>query len=67
MKVSPAPQSSCPECEGQIKTDQKHGEQACIECGNIISEEAIDHGPEWRAFSDSENDQKSRVEHQRPG
>ncbi len=61
MNVSPAAQSSCPECEGQIKTDRKHGEQACIECGNIISEEAIDCGPEWRAFSAHENDQKSRV------
>lgn len=61
MKVSPATQSSCPECEGQIKKDRKHGEQACIECGTIISEEAIDRGPEWCAFSAHENDQKSRV------
>jgi transcription initiation factor TFIIB len=52
---------SCPECGGQLKHDQKHGETACVECGIVVTADEIDHGPEWRAHTSDERDQRSRV------
>ncbi|MCL9817078.1 transcription initiation factor IIB [Natronocalculus amylovorans] len=51
----------CPECSGQLATDTEHGETVCRDCGLVVQEDEIDHGPEWRAFDSSEKDQKSRV------
>jgi len=51
----------CPECGGSLVTDSEHGETACRECGLVVEEDEIDHGPEWRAFDASERDSKSRV------
>jgi transcription initiation factor TFIIB len=51
----------CPECGGTLVTDEEHGETACRECGLIVEEDGIDHGPEWRAFDSRERDRKSRV------
>jgi transcription initiation factor TFIIB len=51
----------CPECGGALVTDEEHGETACSECGLVVEEDGIDHGPEWRAFDSRERDQKSRV------
>jgi len=51
----------CPECGGALVTDEEHGETACSECGLVVEENGIDHGPEWRAFDSRERDQKSRV------
>lgn len=53
--------SLCPECGGQGIRDNEHGETACGDCGLIINEELLDHGPEWRAFNATERDEKSRV------
>jgi transcription initiation factor TFIIB len=47
----------CPECGGRLVEDSAHGETTCAECGLVVSEEAIDHGPEWRAFDSAEKDQ----------
>jgi transcription initiation factor TFIIB len=33
----------------------------CADCGLVVEEDEIDHGPEWRAFDSKEKDQKSRV------
>jgi len=33
----------------------------CVDCGLVVEEDEIDHGPEWRAFDSGEKDQKSRV------
>jgi transcription initiation factor TFIIB len=52
---------TCPECDGRLEHDEKHGETACGECGFIVDEDAIDHGPEWRAHTTDERDQRSRV------
>jgi transcription initiation factor TFIIB len=52
---------TCPECDGRLEYDEKHGETACVECGFIVSDDAIDHGPEWRAHTSDERDQRSRV------
>jgi transcription initiation factor TFIIB len=52
---------TCPECDGRLEHDRKHGETACVECGFVVTADAIDHGPEWRAHTTSERDQRSRV------
>ena len=51
----------CPECSGNVITDDEHGETVCGDCGLVITEDSVDRGPEWRAFDSSEKDQKSRV------
>ena len=53
--------TSCPECGGQLVTDEEHGETACVDCGLIVESDAVDRGPEWRAFDSKERDSKSRV------
>ncbi|MFB6195044.1 MAG: transcription initiation factor IIB family protein [Haloplanus sp.] len=52
---------ACPECAGNLVTDEEHGETVCEDCGLVVEEDEIDHGPEWRAFDSSERDSKSRV------
>jgi transcription initiation factor TFIIB len=52
---------ACPECGGSLQTDTEHGETVCADCGLVVEEDEIDHGPEWRAFDASEKDEKSRV------
>jgi len=51
----------CPECSGALRNDEEHGETICADCGLVVEEDEIDHGPEWRAFDSKEKDQKSRV------
>ncbi len=51
----------CPECGGRLVSDEEHAETVCAECGLVVEEDAIDRGPEWRAFDPSEKDEKSRV------
>ncbi|QLC33966.1 transcription initiation factor IIB [Halarchaeum sp. CBA1220] len=51
----------CPECGGDLRTDEGHGETVCSDCGLVVEDDAIDRGPEWRAFNSQEKDQKSRV------
>jgi len=46
--------SGCPECGGQVRTNSV--ETTCEDCGLVLEESPIDHGPEWRAFDDDEND-----------
>ncbi len=54
-------EGTCPECGGSLVTDETHGETACADCGLVVDEDAVDRGPEWRAFDGQERDQKSRV------
>jgi transcription initiation factor TFIIB len=51
----------CPECDGQLATDEERGETVCADCGLVVEEDSIDRGPEWRAFDSKEKDEKSRV------
>jgi transcription initiation factor TFIIB len=51
----------CPECGGNLVTDEEHGEVVCADCGLVVEDAAVDRGPEWRAFDAGERDQKSRV------
>ncbi|QLG26464.1 transcription initiation factor IIB [Halorarum halophilum] len=52
---------SCPECGGDLVADSERGETVCRDCGLVVEEDEIDHGPEWRAFDSAEKDEKSRV------
>lgn len=53
MAVADQQSQTCPECNGTIVTDQL--ERRCSECGLVVSEDRIDHGPEWRQFADDEH------------
>ncbi|APW97107.1 transcription initiation factor IIB 3 [Halobiforma lacisalsi AJ5] len=53
---------ACPECDSaDLVTSNDSNEIICEDCGLIIEERNIDHGPEWRAFNHSERQSKSRV------
>ncbi|ADD07691.1 transcription initiation factor TFB (plasmid) [Natrialba magadii ATCC 43099] len=53
---------SCPECDSTTLARSADGSEiSCEDCGLILEEEAIDRGPEWRAFNAAERDSKSRV------
>jgi len=53
--------TTCPECGGRLVADDEHGETVCEDCGLVVEDDAVDHGPEWRAFDAGERDRKSRV------
>ena len=46
----------CPECGGRTEVDS--AERACVDCGLVLEADRIDHGPEWRSFSDDDTDPK---------
>ncbi|PSP85947.1 transcription initiation factor IIB [Halobacteriales archaeon QS_1_68_17] len=48
--VPGATTSSCPECSGRVRTNAV--ETSCEDCGLVLDETPIDHGPEWRSFED---------------
>jgi len=46
----------CPECDGRVTTNSV--ETICEDCGLVIDEQRIDHGPEWRTHN---QDQRKRT------
>jgi transcription initiation factor TFIIB len=44
----------CPACGGPLATDRERGETVCTQCGIVVSESAVDTGPEWRVFDERE-------------
>jgi len=46
--------NQCPECDGQVTTNVK--ETVCEDCGLVIEEQRLDHGPEWRAYDADERE-----------
>lgn len=52
---------TCGECGGDIITDESTGERICDNCSLIIDDDVIDHGPEWRAYNQSERSDKART------
>nr|WP_115864223.1 transcription initiation factor IIB family protein [Halorussus litoreus] len=46
--------TQCPKCNGRVTTNAV--ETVCEECGLVIDEQRIDHGPEWRAYDDDERE-----------
>jgi len=52
----------CPECGNtNLISDNSRGEIVCNVCGLVLSQNIIDSGPEWRAFSSEEANRKARV------
>jgi len=43
--------AGCPACGGPLVTDLQRGEVVCARCGLVVSESAVDVGPEWRTFN----------------
>lgn len=53
---------NCPDCgSGHLSKDYSRGELVCKDCGLVIDEDLIDHGPEWRAFDREQQDKRSRT------
>jgi transcription initiation factor TFIIB len=48
--------NSCPECSGRVTTNSV--ETICEDCGLVIGERRINHGPEWRTH---DQDQRKRT------
>ena len=44
----------CPECDGRVTTNA--AETVCDNCGLVIDDQRIDHGPEWRSFDADERE-----------
>ena len=54
--------TQCPECGStHLTRDYARGELVCEDCGLVIDEDFIDHGPEWRAFDSEQREKRSRV------
>jgi transcription initiation factor TFIIB len=52
----------CSECgSSNLIHDDESGEIICGNCGLVITESVINKGPEWRAFTQSEKESRSRV------
>ena len=53
---------SCPRCgKGPIVVDSSGGEMTCSNCGYVTVDKIEEEGPEWRAFSKEEKDDRSRT------
>jgi transcription initiation factor TFIIB len=50
--MSQARSPNCPECDGRLNANGD--ETVCGECGLVVAEDRIDHGPEWRSFADDD-------------
>jgi len=49
--------NKCPRCgQGSLVTDTNTGENFCGKCGFVVSDQALEAGPEWRSFSKEEGD-----------
>src|SRR5919202_3903632 len=52
----------CPRCgKGPMVTDNSSGEMVCGNCGFVVTERIEEMGPEWRAFSKEEHEDRSRA------
>lgn len=52
----------CPRCgSAKLVMDIEAGEEACSECGLVVSEDIMDTGPEWRAFTNAEKSKRPRA------
>jgi len=52
----------CPECNSaHLVRDYKRGEFVCEECGLVLDDQAIDQGPEWRAFDAEQGEKRART------
>ncbi len=47
---------ACPECRGQVRI--RAIETVCENCGLVVTTDAIDRGPEWRSFDETDIDRR---------
>lgn len=53
---------ACPECESaHLVRDETHGEVVCDACGLVVSEGAVDLGPEWSAYDAEARERLART------
>ena len=53
---------ACPECRSKkIIQDGGSGEIVCTDCGLVVSEVAINTGPEWRAYNIMQSENRTRI------
>ena len=54
--------TQCPQCRStHLSKDYTRAELVCEECGLVIDDAFIDHGPEWRAFDSDQREKRARV------
>lgn len=54
--------NKCPRCGGaELVSDLQNGETVCSSCGIVLDESIIDMGPEWRAFTPQEKNNRQRT------
>lgn len=54
--------STCPRCGSNgLVSDLQNGEMVCSDCGLVVDEGLVDMGPEWRAFTMAEKDNRTRT------
>ena len=52
----------CPECGSlNLIEDFDQGETICQDCGLVLTQNSMSRGPEWRAFTKEERDERGRV------
>jgi len=52
----------CPECgSNHLSKDYSRAELVCGNCGFVLDEDIIDHGPEWRAFDSEQREKRART------
>ncbi len=61
MNLATPTQQSCPHCGATVVADPRRGETVCTECGTVLEEEAVDHGPEWTAYNSREYAEVART------
>jgi transcription initiation factor TFIIB len=54
--------TQCPECgSNHLSKDYSRAELVCRNCGLVLDEDIIDHGPEWRAFDSEQREKRART------
>lgn len=56
VRAAPTGPTTCPECGGAVRVSG--GEAVCQDCGLVVGENRIDHGPDWLAFGEDRSDSK---------
>ena len=52
----------CPDCGStHLSKDYSRAEIVCDNCGLVIDQDIIDHGPEWRAFDSEQREKRART------
>ena len=55
------PERECPDCSSTGILDEAHAELICEDCGFVLDDQRIDHGPEWRVYTSQENGEQAGI------